>query len=64
MPLVTIGTCQACGAEVRADDRREAATIPILQRAAKNGRLTCKPCAAQGVTGVDRDNPPDVKTRE
>ena len=63
MSLRVIGKCQACDAEVRADERRDAATIPILERAAKAGRLTCKTCAAQGVTGVDRDNPPDVRSK-
>ena len=63
MSMRVIGPCQACGNEVRVDERREAATIPILERAAKMGRLTCKPCAAKGVTGVDRDNPPDVGSK-
>lgn len=63
MTMRIIGNCQHCGTEVRADERREAAVIPILERAAKAGRLTCKPCAAKGVTGVDRDNPPDVRTK-
>jgi hypothetical protein len=64
MSVRVIGKCQFCEAEVKADERRDAATIPILERAAKAGRLTCKPCAAAGVTGVDRDNPPDVRTKE
>ena len=64
MSMRVVGQCQSCGADVRVDERREAATIPILERAAKAGRLTCKPCAAAGVTGVDRDNPPDVKSKE
>ncbi|HEY9723669.1 MAG TPA: hypothetical protein V6D47_16780 [Oscillatoriaceae cyanobacterium] len=63
MPLRLIGNCQQCGAEVRADERRDAATIPILERAAKLGRLTCKSCAAAGVREVDRDNPPDVRSK-
>lgn len=64
MSIRVIGQCQFCDAEVKVDERREAATIPVLERAAKLGRLTCKPCAAKGVTSVDRDNPPDVKTKE
>ncbi|MNT37785.1 hypothetical protein D3C72_1739410 [compost metagenome] len=64
MSLRVIGPCHVCGTDVRADERRDAATIPILERAAKAGRLTCKPCAAEGVTGVDRDNPPDVKVKQ
>lgn len=63
MAVVVVGPCHLCGNEVKADDRRDAATLPILQRAAKLGRLTCKPCAAAGVRGVDRDNPPDVTTK-
>lgn len=63
MAIVVIGPCQHCGTEIKADDRRDAATLPILQRAAKLNRLVCKPCAAKGVTGVDRDNPPDVRTK-
>ena len=62
MPIRVMGNCQFCSTEVKADDKREAATIPVLERAAKLGRLTCKPCASKGVTHVDRDNPPDVKT--
>jgi transcription elongation factor Elf1 len=60
MPFITIGNCSVCGIEVKADDRREAATIPILKRAAQAGRLICKSCGAKGLTPVDRDNPPDV----
>ncbi len=60
MTIVLVGKCQHCDVEVKADDKRDAATLPILQKAAKMGRLTCKPCAAAGKTGVDRDNPPDV----
>ncbi len=63
MPIIVVGNCQHCGTEVKADDRRDAATLPVLQRAAKLGRLTCKACAAAGATEVDRDNPPDVKTK-
>ena len=63
MPIIVVGKCQHCDAEVKADDRRDAATLPVLQRAAKLGRLTCKGCAAAGVTEVDRDNPPDVKSK-
>lgn len=63
MPIIVVGKCQHCEAEVKADDRRDAATLPVLQRAAKLGRLTCKTCAANGVTEVDRDNPPDVKSK-
>ena len=63
MPVRLIGRCQHCDAEIRADDRRDAATIPVLERAAKLWRLSCKACAAKGATGVDRDNPPDVKTK-
>jgi hypothetical protein len=63
MSLRVIGQCQSCDAEVKVDERRDAATIPILERAAKAGRLTCKSCASKGVTGVDRDNPPDVSTK-
>lgn len=62
MPLIVVGKCFQCDVEIKADDRRDAATIPVMQRAAKLGRLTCKPCAAKGVTEVDRDNPPDVRT--
>lgn len=62
MPIIVVGKCQHCEAEVKADDRRDAATLPVLQRAAKLGRLTCKSCAAAGVKEVDRDNPPDVKS--
>lgn len=62
MPIRIMGKCQFCDTEIKVDDKRDAATIPVLERAAKLGRLTCKPCAAAGVTGVDRDNPPDVKT--
>ncbi|MEB3222070.1 MAG: hypothetical protein VKS61_08345 [Candidatus Sericytochromatia bacterium] len=60
MPMIVIGKCQHCESEVKADDKRQAAEIPILQRAAKLGRLTCKPCGAAGARQVDRDNPPDV----
>lgn len=63
MPIRVMGNCQFCGTEIKVDDKREAATIPVLERAAKLGRLTCKPCAAKGVTEVDRDNPPDVTTK-
>ena len=62
MTLIVVGKCQFCEAEVKADDKRDAATLPVLQRAAKLGRLTCKPCAAAGVTEIDRDNPPDVRS--
>lgn len=62
MSIRVIGQCQFCEADVKVDERRDAATIPVLERAAKLGRLTCKPCAAEGVTGVDRDNPPDVRS--
>lgn len=61
MALVLVGLCQHCGTEVKADDRRDAAALPILQRAAKLGRLTCKTCGAAGARVVDRDNPPDVR---
>lgn len=61
MALVLIGRCHQCDAEVKADDKRNAGEIPILQRAAKLGRLTCKACGAAGARVVDRDNPPDVR---
>jgi hypothetical protein len=60
MPPKTIGTCHNCEATVVLDTQRDAALIPIYERFAKAGKLTCKPCAAKGVTGVDRDNPPDT----
>jgi hypothetical protein len=63
MAIIVVGKCQHCDAEVKADDKRDAATLPVMQRAAKLGKLTCKPCVASGATGVDRDNPPDVKTK-
>ena len=63
MSLRVIGKCQHCETEVKLDERRDAATIPVMERAAKLGRLTCRPCAAKGLTSVDRDNPPDVKTK-
>jgi hypothetical protein len=52
-----------CQAVVKADDKRDAATLPILQRAQKLGKLTCKTCAAANLTAIDRDNPPDLSTR-
>lgn len=64
MSLRVIGPCNVCGTDVRVDERRDAATIPILERAAKAGRLICKSCAAEGITGVDRDNPPDVRVKQ
>lgn len=60
MSLRIVGNCQHCGTEVKLDERRDAATIPIMERAAKLGKLTCRACASAGVKEVDRDNPPDV----
>ena len=60
MPIRIMGKCQHCDTEIKVDDKREAAMVPILERAAKLNKLTCKACAALGVTGIDRDNPPDV----
>lgn len=62
MSFVVIGPCSNCGQEVKAHEKRDAASIPILKRAAEKGRLTCKACGAQGAKTVDRDNPPDVLT--
>jgi hypothetical protein len=63
MSIRVVGKCQFCDAEIKVDEKREAAMIPIYERAAKLGKLTCKSCAAKGVKGVDRDNPPDVRTQ-
>ena len=63
MPVRVMGKCQFCETEIKLDDKREAAMIPIYERAARLGRLTCKPCASKGQNQVDRDNPPDVKTK-
>jgi hypothetical protein len=60
MSIRVMGKCQFCDVEIKLDEKRDAATIPIFERAAKMGRLVCKPCAAEGVNEVDRDNPPDV----
>jgi hypothetical protein len=61
--VIVIGACMHCQAVVKADDKRDAATLPILQRAQKLGKLTCKTCAAANLTAIDRDNPPDLSTR-
>ena len=63
MPIRVMGKCQFCDTEIKVDDKRDAATIPVLERAAKLGRLTCKTCVSKGVKEVDRDNPPDVRTK-
>lgn len=63
MPVRVMGKCQFCETEIKVDDKREAAMIPVLERAAKLGKLTCKPCATAGVKEIDRDNPPDVRTK-
>lgn len=60
MPTIVIGPCQFCGAEVKADEKRDASAIPLLKRAAQMNRLTCKPCGSSGARTVDRDNPPDI----
>lgn len=64
MAIILIGSCMHCQAEVKADDKRDAASLPVLQRAQKLGKLTCRKCAAANVTQVDRDNPPDLSTRQ
>ena len=63
MPLVVVGTCTHCEKEVKLDDKRDAARLPIMQRAEKLGRLICPACSAEGFTPVDRDNPPDVRSK-
>lgn len=63
MPLIVVGKCTACAKEVKLDDKRDAAKLPIMQRAEKAGRLICPACAADGVAQVDRDNPPDVRSK-
>ena len=62
MPLIVVGKCTSCDKEVKLDDKRDAARLPIFQRAEKLGRLICPACSADGQKQVDRDNPPDVKS--